>query len=187
MDAMKHQLLSLAWMCFLAAGPASGADPVPPGNPSTDWFLKAGYGVFVHFLEDLQNDPTQIHSLGRHTDWDTCVREFDVERFATAMAEAGAGYVIFTMLQRTRFLIAPNATMDRITGYKPGEACATRDLVEDLYQALHRRNSPLMLYWTGDGPRQDPRAGPAMGWDQPVPVDFVKKWATVVYRGFLPW
>lgn len=182
---MKLIRLSLVMMLCLVVPhnvvqAADAVKPAGPYSPSTDWFLKAGYGVFVHYLEDLQNEPSQIHSLGRRTDWEACVREFDVERFAGAMADAGAGYVIFTMHQRTRFLIAPNATFDRLTGYKPGEACATRDLVEDLYQALHRRNIPLMLYWTGDGPRQDAKAGPALGWKDPVPLDYVKRWASVV-------
>jgi len=150
------------------------------GNPNTDWFQKGGYGVFVHYLEDLQNAPEQLHSLGRHTTWDACVREFDTSRFADTMAQAGAGYVVFTMHQRTRFLIAPNATFDRLTGYRPGEACATRDLVEDLYRALHRHHIPLMLYWTGDGPREDPRAAAALGWKDPVPTEYVQKWAAVV-------
>ncbi len=151
-----------------------------PRNPNTDWFQKAGYGVFVHYLWDLQNDSNQIQSLGRQTSWDECVREFDVNRFANAMVQAGAGYVIFTMHQRTRFLIAPNQTFDRLTGYQPGEACATRDLVEDLYQALHQQNIPLLLYWTGDGPRQDAKAAAAMGWTGKVSTDYVTKWASVV-------
>ncbi len=66
-------------------------------DSNTDWFQRAGYGVFVHYLEDLQNDPQQVHSLGRETSWDECVREFDARRFADAMGEAGAGYVIFTV------------------------------------------------------------------------------------------
>ena len=32
-------------------------------------------------------------------------------------------------------MIVPNATIDRITDYKPDEACSTRDLVEDLYES----------------------------------------------------
>jgi hypothetical protein len=108
------------------------------------------------------------------------VREFDVERFAGAMQEAGAGYVIFTMNQRTRFLIAPNATFDRISGYAPGEACATRDLVLDLHGALARRNIPLMLYTTGDGPREDPQAAAAFRWSTPVTTNFVMPWAGVI-------
>ncbi len=156
------------------------SSPGEARNPNTDWSQRAGYGVFVHYLEDLQNAPDQLHSLGRHTTWDACVREFDTSRFAEAMSQAGAGYVIFTMHQRTRFLIAPNATFDRLTGYKPGEACATRDLVEDLYQALHRHSIPLMLYWTGDGPREDARAAAVLGWKDPVPSGYVQQWGAVV-------
>ncbi|MGC8742695.1 MAG: discoidin domain-containing protein [Verrucomicrobiia bacterium] len=150
-------------------------------NPNTDWFQKAGYGVFVHYLNDLQNNSNTVHSLGKQTSWDECVKEFDVERFAAAMAEAQAGYVIFTMHQRTRFLIAPNSTFDRLTGYKPGEACSTRDLVEELYQALSKRKIPLMLYWTGDGPREDALASKGLGgFKNPIPVEYVRNWASVV-------
>jgi len=151
-----------------------------PMDSNTDWFQKAGYGVFVHYLAGLQNSRDQVHSLGRETSWDECVREFDTERFADTMAEVGAGYVIFTVMQITRYMIAPNATYDRITGYQPGEACATRDLIEDLYRSLSRRHIPLMLYYTGDGPRADEKAAPAFGWQSPVTTDFVRKWASVV-------
>jgi len=172
-------IATLAHVCALllvvAGGPAIAAAP----NSHTDWFQQAGYGVFVHYLWDLQNDPETIHSRGRQTSWDECVREFDANRFADHMAEAGAGYVVFTTHQRTRFLIAPNATFDRLTGYKPGEACATRDLVEDLYQALRRKNIPLMLYWTGNGPSADPKAAAALGWTDPVNMGYVQKWSEI--------
>jgi hypothetical protein len=149
-------------------------------NPATDWLAQARYGVFVHYLHDLQNDPRRLQSLGRQTSWDECVRQFDVQRFAAAMAEAGAGYVIFTMNQRTRFLIAPNAAFDRISGYRPGEACATRDLVLDLHAALSRRDIGLMLYTTGDGPCQDPQAAAAFHWSTPVTTNFVSRWSEVI-------
>jgi len=146
-------------------------------NPKTDWFREAGYGVFVHYLAHLQNDAAHLHSLGKETDWDACVRAFDTEKFADAVAESGAGYAIFTVMQISRFMIAPNATFDRITGYQPGEACATRDLIEELCQSLSKRNIKLMLYWTGDGPRTDEKAGPAYGCGNPVSTEFVQKWA----------
>jgi len=95
------------------------------------------------------------------------------------VAQAGAGYVIFTVMQVSRFMIAPNATFDRITGYEPGEACATRDLIEDLYQSLHSRGISLMLYWTGDGPRVDGKGAEAFGWQAPVTRSFVEKWSSV--------
>jgi hypothetical protein len=154
----------------------SGAEE---GRANTDWFQQAGLGVFVHYLEGIQNNPETLQSLGKKTSWDDCVREFDTERFADAVEEAGAGYVIFTVMQISRFMIAPNETFDRISGYKPGEACATRDLIEDLYQSLHKRNMALMLYWTGDGPRADEKAGPAFGCGTPVKKEFVEKWADV--------
>jgi hypothetical protein len=95
------------------------------------------------------------------------------------MHQVGAGYVIFTIMQLTRHMIAPNETYDHITGYKPGEACARRDLVDDLYKSLSKRNIPLMLYYTGDGPSRDSKAGPAFGCGTPVTTEFVKKWASV--------
>lgn len=163
----------------LALEPIAAGEQERAGNPATDWFQRAGWGIFVHYLEGLQNNPEEIHSLGRHTSWDECVREFDCERFARAVAEVRAGYVIFTMHQITRHLIAPNATFDRLTGYRPGEACATRDLVEDLARALGARGIPLLLYWTGDGPRGDPRAAEALGFTPVVTVEYVRKWAEV--------
>jgi len=159
---------------LLALSPCASAEP---NNPNTDWFLKAGYGVFVHYLAGIQNNPEEVHSLGKQTSWDQCVLDFDTEKFADTMAEAGAGYVIFTVMQISRFMIAPNATFDRISGYTTGEACSTRDLIEDLYRSLSRRNIALMLYWTGDGPRGDDRAGPAYGCGNPVTREFVQKWA----------
>ncbi len=173
---MNYFSMSIALVVALAmtAPIATGAESQ---HPNTDWFQQAGYGVFVHYLASLQNNPEKVHSLGKETSWDECVRDFDTERFADAMAEAGAGYVIFTVMQVARFMIAPNATFDRISGYTPGEACATRDLVEDVYQSLHKRNIPLMLYWTGDGPRADEKAGPAYGCGEPVSTEFVRKWA----------
>ena len=155
------------------------AAPASAERVNTDWFVKAGCGVFVHYLETIQNNPDELQSLGKKTSWDECVREFDTERFADSMAEVGAGYVIFTVMQVTRFMIAPNATYDRISGYQPGEACATRDLIEDLYQSLHKRGIPLMLYYTGDGPRADEKAGPAFNCGSPVTKEFVQKWADV--------
>ncbi len=168
-------MLLLAGLC----GPIAAAERAPG---KTDWFSAKKYGVFVHYLAGLQNNPDHVASLGRQTSWDECVREFDTEKFADRMHEAGAGYVIFTMMQRGRFLIAPNATFDRKTGYKPGEACATRDLVEDLYRSLDKRGIALMLYWTGDGPRDDAKAAQALRWpaNGQVTEEFVRNWAEVV-------
>ena len=173
---MKTLLKALVTVLLAASAFLQAA----PNNPNTDWFQQAGWGVFVHYLEGLQNNPAELNSLGRRTSWDQCVKEFDAKRFADQIAQTGAGYVIITMEQRTRFLIAPNATFDRLTGYKPGEACAKRDLVLDLYKALHRRGIRLMLYWTGDGPQDDKQAAKAMGHTEKVSEEYVRNWAAVV-------
>ncbi len=175
---------SLPWLVLLSLAvgillPARGFAQDELRNPHTNWFRDAGYGVFVHYLNGLQNDAESINSLGRETAWDECVREFDTERFAATMEEVGAGYVVFTVMQVTRQMIAPNATYDRISGYEPSEACARRDLVEDLHRSLSRRHIPLMLYWTGDGPRGDAQAAQAFGWQTPVTTEFVQRWASV--------
>ncbi|MCX6929955.1 MAG: alpha-L-fucosidase, partial [Verrucomicrobia bacterium] len=149
-------------------------------NPNTDWFRNAGWGVFVHYLWDLQNAGQRTNNLGRTTSWDACVKEFDTEKFAEQIKESGAPYVFFTMIQRTRYLIAPNATYDKLTGYAPGEACSTRDLVADLHRSLDKRGIKLMLYWTGDGPREDPQAAKGMGgWSGKVTDQYVANWASV--------
>jgi hypothetical protein len=180
--AVTHATLAALAGALLAAPVAAQPEQAtrPATGRSTDWFVDAGFGVFVHYLSGIQNNPDEIHSLGRETSWDECVREFDTERFADTMKEVGAGYVIFTVMQINRTMIAPNATFDRITGYAPGEACATRDLIADLADALGRRGIRLMLYYTGDGPRADEKAGPAMGWTGgDVTDEFVDNWSSV--------
>jgi hypothetical protein len=175
----SRQLLGWLLTWVLSGAGVSAAQQPPDTNPNTDWFLQAGAGVFVHYLNGLQNNRESLNSLGQETPWDECVREFDTERFADAMQEAGAGYVIFTVMQVTRHLIAPNATFDRISGYQPGEACATRDLIEDLYQSLNKRGIPLLLYYTGDGPRLDEQANAQFGFHGTVSPEFVRKWTDV--------
>ena len=51
---MLIPLTALLGMLALAAATAA------PNNPNTDWFAKAGYGVFVHFLAKVQNHPACI-------------------------------------------------------------------------------------------------------------------------------
>ncbi|WP_138476792.1 alpha-L-fucosidase [Dyadobacter bucti] len=155
----------------------SRISPERAGN--TDWFKAAGWGVFVHYLYDVQCAGDHITTMDGVSDWDKCVGEFNTEKFAEQIKSTGAAYVIFTMMQRTRYLIAPNKTYDKLTGFKPGEACSKRDLVEDLYKSLNKRGVKLMLYWTGDGPRQDDKAAKAMGYTEKVSEEYVQKWADV--------
>lgn len=156
--------------------------PPPSPLPETDWLSKAGHGVFTHFLNGLQNEFGR-NSQGLNSSWDDCVVQFDVEAFAADAAATGAKYAFITLMQVEKFMIAPNARFDALTGYKPGEACATRDLVLDLHAALDKRGLKLGLYWTGDGPRGDPKAAAGMGTDNTPPgrnIEFVKRWSSVL-------
>jgi hypothetical protein len=93
-------VVGLAAVLFAASVSAS------PHNPDTDWFHDAGWGVFVHYLWDVQNVGGRENAQGKPpTTWDALVREFDTEKFAGQVQETGAPYVFFTMMQRTRYLI----------------------------------------------------------------------------------
>lgn len=149
-----------------------------------DRFYHRKWGVFNHYLYVLQNNPDSPNSYGKKTDWDTLVHEFDTELLAKNLHEMGAGYYVITVMQGTRHMIAPNAAFDRIAGTQPGEACSTRDLVEDLYRSLARYDIDLFLYFTGDGPYKDDREGRRFGFVPPrevgVTLPFVEKWASVL-------
>ena len=167
------------FFCLLLLFLVSASFAREPQPERTDWFVKHRYGVFVHYLNKIQNNPEHVASLGMSTSWDECVNAFNVELFADRMKETGAGYVIFTVLQQQQFMIAPNETFNRLTGYKTGEACASRDLIEELYQALNKRGIDLMLYFTGDSASADPKARKALGISFPVQEDYVRKWSSV--------
>jgi hypothetical protein len=97
----------------------------------------------------------------------------------------GAAYFAITLGQNSGYFIAPNRAYDKITGYTPGERCATRDLPLDLYRALEPKGIRLMLYLPCQAPFGDARAQKAFGLpegpkDQPIDVEFARKWAAVI-------
>ena len=149
----------------------------------TKWMHERTYGVFLHHLFGQINNPDHPKSMGKCTSWDEALKEFDFDYFAAQLNEVGAGWCFVTIMQQSKYMIAPNATYDKITGYKPGEACATFDFIEEMYKALSKYDIALMLYFTGDGPTKDEQAQKAFGcWDEDEKIlreSFVKKWADV--------
>lgn len=125
------------------------------------WFQDAKYGIFVHYLEGLQNSRIPWDQ-GKRTSWNKCVNEFNVRKFANDASKAGAGYVIFTLQQGNKYFCIPEKVYEKYTGYKRGTATVKRDLVNDLYNALHAKGIKLMLYITGDGPKNDVKASRAL-------------------------
>jgi hypothetical protein len=146
-------------------------------NKNTDFLMNAKYGIFVHYLNNLQNCASDRGlNQGKVTSWDECVSDFDVNKFVSTVKDIGADYVIFTLMQQTKYMCAPNSTYNFYTGYVPGQACSSRDLINDLYGALNKEHIKLMLYTTGEGPAQDKQAAEGIGWDGKVKLVFQSRW-----------
>lgn len=141
-------------------------------SSDTDWLEQSDYGVFMHFL------PSDAESLGK-------VDEFDVDGLAEQLERVGADYFVLTLGQNSGYYNAPNAVYDEYTGYEPGERCAKRDLPLELYAALAERDIRLMLYLPCQVPNRDPHAQASFGLpqgprDQPLSVEFARRWAEVI-------
>jgi hypothetical protein len=113
------------------------------------------------------------------------VQQFDVENLARQLDTLDAGYFFLTLGQNSGYFNSPNATYDRFTGYDTGERCSLRDLPMDLYRVLSARDIRLMLYLPCQAPNADPLAQKAFGLpegrqDQPIDVEFARKWAQVI-------
>jgi len=141
-------------------------------NPNTDWFSRAKYGVFVHFLPSGKPGLEQVE-------------RFDVRALAKQLEEMGAGYLVLTLGQNSGYFNSPNAAYEKRTGYAPGERCAARDLPLDLYQALQPKGIRLLLYLPCQTPNEDTRAQKAFGLpqgtqDQPIDLAFAERWSEVI-------
>lgn len=162
------------WKALHTSGAQSGASvPAPSGgNPNTDWFKDAHYGVLIHFL------PGDAKGL-------ELLNQFDVDALAGQLEAIGAKYLVFTMGQYSGYYNAPSAALDKLVGYAPGERCSKRDLPLDLHRALNAKGIKLMLYVTCQVGYEDARAQAAFGLpqgkqDQPLNFGAVDKWAEVI-------
>ncbi len=135
------------------------------------WMKDAKYGCFMHFLP---GSPDRL----------ALVEKFDVNALADQLVEAGADYFVLTMYQNSGYFNAPNAEYERVTGYAPGEKCAKRDLILDLYNAIHPKGIKLMVYLTGQVPNADRQGQKAFGLEQKggdrlIDIAFAQKWSKV--------
>jgi hypothetical protein len=161
----------------------------PNATPQQNWFANRKWGIFIHYLYSCQNGSGNFHNTKTYqTDWNECVEELDTDLLARQLAEINAGYLIFTVMQGSRFLCAPNETYEKLTGYARGEATCHRDLIGDLLDSLDKYNIPLFLYYTGDGPHKDPKAMLGLYGEATdilpdgnhVTMHFVKNWTAVM-------
>ncbi len=162
---------------LLSAGAVAVSIAPLTGQSSTlesraDWLHDAPFGAFMHVL------PSDDKTLAQ-------IRDFDVDALARQLASAHVKYFVLTLGQNSGYFNAPNATYDRITGYRAGERCSTRDLPLDLHRALAAHHIRLMLYLPCQAPNEDARAQKAFGLptgaaDQPIDTAFAKQWASVI-------
>ena len=142
-----------------------------------DRFVNKKWGIFYHFLGGFDAKK-----------WNERVKNADVELWAKQLSSLGCGFFGITLMQCSQCMLAPNDTFNRITGYLPGQACAERDLVLDLSDALKKYDIDLMLYFTGDGPCRDSNniANKAFGFTTTIPKLIDGKWYSEQYPDFVP-
>jgi len=148
------------------------------GGSTTDWLHDAKWGVF----NQGQMAEYQSPAITTVSAWNTAVNAFDVDAMANQLQRMGAGYLMHAIGQNSGFYCSPNATYDGYVGYATSH-CSTRDLVADLYSALHPRGIKLLVYLPGGAPSHDSTAVSALGWtDGPGQrnATFQLKWQNVI-------
>ncbi|QGQ99168.1 discoidin domain-containing protein [Paenibacillus psychroresistens] len=123
----------------------------------TDWMYDAKWGVWVDYMADDRTDETQstwTQLSMNSTVWNNLINNFDVTGLANQLAAAKTGYVTLTLGQNSGFVLSPNSTYDLLMGYSPART-STRDLVNDLYNALNPKGIKLMLYIPSAKPGDD--------------------------------
>ncbi|WP_411704741.1 alpha-L-fucosidase [Edaphovirga cremea] len=123
------------------------------GNPRTDWFMNAKYGISCHFLPNYQNLSPAIPDDEKRQPgetWDDFLSTFDVDAYAQAVADLGAGFVLLTIDQHSGYNLAPSAIYDSILDIAPGvRSPSQRDLPMEIAQALAKYDIKLMFYFMG--------------------------------------
>ena len=111
--------------------------PAFAGNAQdrTAWMKEARWGVMNHYLADWIARREKIRMSVE--EWNKLIDNFDVEGLAKQIKSVGAGYYLITIGQNSGYYLSPNATYDSHVGIKPSK-CSQRDLVADLYEALHK-------------------------------------------------
>jgi hypothetical protein len=125
----------------LAAAVLAASEAGRRQRVNTDWFVKAAYGVWFHFL-DLTTP-----RRGPRKPYAQAVADLDVAALASLVEETGAGYVVFTVNHGDPTCPAPIRSWEEL---HPGWT-TQRDLIADLAEALNRRGIRLLLYMNGPG------------------------------------
>lgn len=161
------------------------AQPNPTPNRAA-WMVNAHWGVMNHYLADwIARTTHQPMTIER---WNSLVDHFDVEALAEQLKSVGAGYYQISIGQNSGYYLSPNATYDRLTGITPSK-CSHRDLVADLYEALHKRGIRLMVYLPSGAPGGDTAARQALQWETGPHRnrEFQTRWEAVIREWSTRW
>lgn len=141
----------------------------------TDWFKDLKWGVFVHFLaaEAGTKGGKEISA----EQWNQQVDAFNVHGLAEQLRKVEAKYIFITVGQNSGHFCAPNATYDRYVDINPSK-CSRRDLVLDLYDALHLHGIELLVYLPSSAPAADPVAVKRLGWEWGFKGGWPHGWGT---------
>lgn len=159
--------------------------PTPWRRADTTWFKDCRWGMMSCVLADSASNlqPTDLPA----DEWNRRIDAFDVDGLARQLAEARVPYFIITIGQNSGFYLSPNATYDAIVGLKPSK-CSRRDLVADLYTALHRHGIRLLAYLPGTAPASDPAAKARLdGKPDERMTELQRNWEAVCREWSLRW
>ncbi len=151
-----------------------------------EWMAKAQWGVMTHYLADWK---TKDYNLEMSVDkWNSLIDNFDVETLAKQLQSVGAKYYMISIGQNSGYYLSPNATYDKLVGIHPSKL-SHRDLIADLYTALHKRGIRLMVYLPSGAPAQDKEADAALQWQNgPHPNrEFQVKWQQIIAEWSKRW
>ena len=146
---------------------------------NTDWFKQARWGVFTHYLTGADTSVEE---------WNRLVDSFDVAGLARQLQEVGAPYYFITLGQNSGHYCSPNQAYDSAVGIRPSK-CSRRDLVADLYAALHPLGIRLLVYLPAGAPDQDRVAMEKLEW-QSGPhrnLEFQGRWEAVIAEWSRRW
>ena len=156
-----------------------GPNALLNGQNRAAWMQEAQWGVMTHYLSDWQ---ARSNGLTMSVEqWNKMVDGFDAEGLARQLQSVGARYYQISLGQNSGYYLSPNATYDKIAGIQPSKL-SRRDLIADLYEALHKRGIRLMVYLPSGAPAQDKVATAALEWrNGPYPnQEFQRKWEQII-------
>ena len=157
-----------------------------PARQRAVWMQEARWGVMTHYLADWKAREAKQQTTVEK--WNEMIDRFDVEGLAEQLKSVGAGYYLVTLGQNSGYYLSPNATYDRFVGIEPSK-CSRRDLVADLYAAVHQRGIKLLVYLPAGAPGGDSIARQSLQW-QNGPYrnrEFQFRWEQIIREWSTRW